>query len=123
MGNKLSTSTPPSLLSQQKTKLDTRPTSLAKCIDDKGLKAIQFFRYRQRFSDESNSSAQFLDSVLPPEATAIAIVEPPKKHAKKGSVFDYMENNGELVSSTPTTLLWYKMYVTNDTTKLRGKHK
>ena len=47
MGNELST--PPSLLSQQTTKLDTRPTSLAECIDEECLKAIQFLRYRQHF--------------------------------------------------------------------------
>jgi hypothetical protein len=120
MGNELSTSTPPSLTSQHpcQTLLDRRPTSLAECIDDEGLKAFEFLRYRQcqRRSDESDSSlSQCMDSVLPPEA------KPPKKRTKKGSVFDYLDEKGQLVHSSPTLTQWYKMYVTNDPTKLTGK--
>jgi hypothetical protein len=118
MSNELST--PPSLLSQQTTRLDTRPTSLAECIDEEGLKAILFLHYRQRRSDESDPLSQFLES-LHPEAHVTAIVEPPKKRAKKG--FEYLDENGELVPSTHTTSLWYKLYVANAPTKLRGKNK
>jgi hypothetical protein len=64
-----------------------------------------------------------MDSVLCPEATAIAIAEPPKKCAKKGSIFDYIDENGQLVNTSPTTMLWYRMYAANNPNKVRGKHK
>jgi hypothetical protein len=73
MGNEFSSSTtglPSELPSAQQpmdcwqTKLDTRPTSLAECIDDDGLKPFSYIHYCQRRSDESESLAQFLESVL-----------------------------------------------------------
>jgi hypothetical protein len=99
--------------------MDRRPTSLAECIDDEGLKAFEFIRYRrcQRSSDESDSLSQFMDSILPPEANAIVIAKPTKRRAKNGSAFDYLDENGQLVHSSPTTTQWYTMYVANDPTK------
>jgi hypothetical protein len=113
------------------TELDTRPTSLAECIDDDGLKPFSYIRYCQRRSDESESLAQFLESVLhapleddddDDEAAAIAIAKPPKKRAMQGSVLDYVDENGRLVSSSPTETPWYRMYVASDPTKVRSKH-
>jgi hypothetical protein len=144
MGNEFSSSTtglPSELPSAQQpmdcwqTKLDTRPTSLAECIDDDGLKPFSYIHYCQRRSDESESLAQFLESVLnaplenddnhdgEDEDEATAMAEPPKKRAKQGSVLDYADENGRLVSSSPTETPWYKMYVASDPTKVRSKHK